>query len=714
MPRLRDRVLSAAALWIAALIVLNPGCGSDKETSPEPEPPKPLVSGTIDAGGGQLVHDNVVLTVPAGALGGATELAIYREDAGHPFGVTGAPVYRLTGLPSEFGAPMELRFRHGFDVGAGDTLTLFLGEEREGHEWGRGVSWEAAAGHDSSGWCVTALERGALGLGARSSADLRAAVAEDVEILEHTSGHFRIIYRKSEVRYEDAANALLTFESAYEATLLLGFQYEQPDKVFPLDIYVMEPVISIACHICGPHGKGHFEFRPDLIAPGVNLVPVVAHEVLHSAQTFYDPRPPEQWGTLNQERLWLDEATAAYIETFAHGGNDYYPLGMSDDSYVAPLYGLTGQPDLKTAAYGYGMASFIKYLIEESFAGQGTDRILELYEHFDAGGDVTDAIDAVVDPPVASWCVDLHRQLVEGQIYHEDPLGVVWSGWPIGAIMGCEFGATKRADVTVPDLGAGIAKFYLTGDNPDPLTSLSVRASVSAGARESEPLPLTVYGNPVEGLPVRLAAGADSLTVGNWPQVRAAYDEILVMVSRPHSTAAGHTGKVEIKVEARVVLDASAIDVTSLDGVDIEVRSDNMYNQSGPFPNDLIGIYSDVAWSGDGFYAYSAEDTFAIHVNPTTLELGDWYGRTRYLSIGGNVILRQLGGHALALDDWDENSLTYRVRGIGTCAVLTHVFQSNAGDFDEDPYRWLTGYTCRNGEALYDQSGVYIHLYRHR
>jgi hypothetical protein len=303
MPQPPDRFLYPAALGIAAPVVLGPGCGGDKETSAEPGPPPPLVAGTVDAGGGQLVHDCVVLTVPAGALAGATELAIYREDEGHPFGVAGAPVYRLTGLPSEFGAPMELRILHGFDFGAEDTLTLFLGEEREGYDCDKGVSWEIAAALDSAGWCVAALERGALGLGARQSGDLRAAVAEDAQVLKHTAGHFQIIFRTSEVAYEDAANALGTFESAYQGTLLMGFQYEQPDRVFPLDIYARVPAVSTACYISGPYGKGHFDIEPDLIAPDVLLMPVAAHEVLHSAQTFYDPRPPEQWATLKEERL---------------------------------------------------------------------------------------------------------------------------------------------------------------------------------------------------------------------------------------------------------------------------------------------------------------------------------------------------------------------------------------------------------------------------
>jgi hypothetical protein len=741
MSRKRGRRLATTALMIAALAICGIGCGGEKSTSPSPGPPPPLVSGTIDAGGGQLACGNVVLTVPAGALDAATALAIYAEQDGHPFGVAGAPLYRLTGLPGELGKPVELRIRHGFDLGTGDTLTFFLGQEREGFDRQRGLSWEAAAARDSAGWCVAALERGALlhggasagGLPAApvgdspaasrgnllsaSDGDLLAAAAEDVRILRQTAGHFRIIFRTSEVAEQDAAQVLVDFESAYQGTLLMGFQYEQPERVFPLDIYARVPVKpSPACYVSGPYGKGYFELDPEEIDPEENLMPVAMHEVLHSAQTFYDPRPPEQWETLNQERLWLDEATAAYVETLAEGSLDYFPIGMDADSYLAPLYGLAGDPELGPDKYGYGMASFIRYLVEERFAGQGTDRILELYQRFKTGGDVTAAIDAVVSPPVATWCADLHRQLVEGRIYHLDPQGVIWEAWSDRVNLGCGLGATAHGRLTVPDLGAGILKLDLLVDEPDTLLALVVRARAATdgrpGTREHESLPLTVYGCVSGGLPVRLAAGTDSLTLGDWLQVLEIYQSLLVMVSGPYSTAPGHTGTREVEVDARVVLDGGAIDVASFDAVVIEVRTDNMYEWGGPIIDELIGITSDVSWQGNGFFAVSAEDTFAIHLNPATLELGDWYGRTRYRSIGGNVILRRLGGHTLELDDWDANGVIYRVQGLEACGVLTHVFQSYAVDFQEAPYHWLTGYSCRSSEALYSGSKAYVHLFR--
>jgi len=84
------------------------------------------------------------------------------------------------------------------------------------------------------------------------------------------------------------------------------------------------------------------------------------------------------------------------------------------------------------------------------------------------------------------------------------------------------------------------------------------------------------------------------------------------------------------------------------------------------------------------------------------------------MSIGGNVILRQLGGHALARDEWDENSLIYRIGGLATCGVLTHAFQSYASEWNEDPYHRLTGFMCRAGEASYSRSGIFIQLYRRR
>lgn len=528
--------LTAVAIW---------GCGGDSGTAPDASPPPALVQGIVDAAGGELAHAEVVLTVPAGALAGAVDLAIYAETQGHPFGAGRAAAYRIDGLPAELVLPVTLRLRSAKAASAGDSLAFFRGELREGYEFGRRVSWFAAASRDSSGWCIAELDRGALPLDGKTDGDVFAAVDGDIDVLVHDDNHYRIIFPVSAVAREDAAAVLGAFEYQHGMTEAMGFSFGSFADIWPLDILVRAADFSRACYVTAPRGAGHFILHPDWVAAGAALAPVVAHEVLHCAQTFYDPRPPAQWGTLNAERLWLDEATAAYVEAITAGAADYVPFGLAFELLLAPLAGVAGHPDLASAEYGYGMASFIKYLCEDPGSGQSDERLAQLYAHFAAEGSVTAAFAAVLEPPIAAWCADMHRKLVEGRIFNPDGAAASWHWRPIDGYLGSQTGAVVTVRKTVPALGGDIARFILTGDAPAAPTMLQATAVAvdgrwsGAGERRLEPLPLTVYGRRSGEMPVLVANGVDSLGIADFPQFYAAYDEALVLVSRPFSAGSG-------------------------------------------------------------------------------------------------------------------------------------------------------------------------------
>lgn len=700
------------ALMLVAIGCLQAGCGSDDPASPQPEPIRPLVSAAIDEAGGELVHEEVTLTIPAGALGESAELAVYSESAGHPFGETGIPVYRITGLPTEFGTPVTLRIRHDLAPTDDDSLCFFLGEEREAYSGGGGLSWRAAAGRDSAGWFVAELDRGALDLGEKADdGTVRAAVAKDLKWLDSDENHFELCYNPAEVDRQEAAQALVSFDNVYHLFIDWGFDFGDDDAIWPLNIYIRKPVKSIACYVAAPHGKGYFEFHPDLLQPGVNLLPVIAHEVFHSVQTFYDPRDPRTWGKLNQERMWLDEAAAGWLEAASHEDDRMSPLGMDDDNCAALLAGLAGHPTLPGDAYGYGMAAFIRFLVEDPASGQGEERILELFEHFKSGGDVTDAIDAVVDPAVSAWCVAMQRKWVDGLIYEQYPDLVFWYAWPIAGWLDSAVGARAFETLAVPDLGAGICKLFLEGDAPTNLTSLMVKAGSADAAQQREALPITVYGRAPDSMPTLLAVGLDSLNVPDWPLVRQTYKDILVMVSRPYSTAPGHTGQRDIRVEAEVQIDLSAIDITRFTDVTIEVSTDNQYNGGVVIHNNIIMVEAALTWDGNGFFANTANRTFSIALNPATLALGNWSGSATGYTIGGNYYVRRLAGPGVPLTRWTENELIYVLRGVETCTLLTEVYSSLARDINTDPFNYLVSYTCHDGGVSYDQSKIYLHFY---
>ncbi len=696
---------------LASLGFFHSGCGSDDATSPESDAPSPLVTGTVDDAGGELIHEEVVLTIPRGALEEAADLAIHVDSGGHPFAEASIPVYRITGLPSDLNSPVTLRICHGLTLAEGDSLTFFLGEEREAFSGGSGLSWRAVAGRDSSGWCIAELERGALALGRKNDGELQAAVAREVRVLTHIDNHFRLVYRSDEVARQEADQALLQFENTYQIFHDWGFRFGADPSIWPLDVNIRIPAKSIACYIAGPAGKGYFDFDPCLLQPGVNLIPIIAHEVFHSVQSFYDPREPAEWGSLNQERLWLDEATASWLEAVSEGSPDYSPFGLNDDNLLAPMGGITGYPGLSNEAYGYGMVSFIRYLVSEANPTQGNGLILEIFQHFATGGDVTDAIDDVLSPPVSAWCLDMQRQLVEGQLYPQDPHGLIWLYWDTVDLFGTALGSQETTTLTVPDLGANVYRLKLQPDTVPPLTTLMVEAGQADPALTTESILITVYGRESGVLPVRLAAGVDSLNVANWPLCCQTYEDILVMVSRPFSTAPGHEGKREIEVAVEVEIDPATIDVACFNHATIQVRTDNVFNTGDPVPNDGIIVTGPVNWTGSGYFTATATDTFAIHIDPGTLALGNWYGSIRGDN-GGNYLVRRLGGLGVPLSEWSGDELIYRIGGLETCNYLTHVFESLASDPQSDPYSYLVSYSCRDGEASYARSGIYLHLYK--
>jgi hypothetical protein len=700
------------ALIILPFLFLLPACGGDDGATPQDTPPEALAQGVVDNNGGLIGDDTAMLTVPRNAFDQAVNLALFEDDSEGPFPDPEARALRIEGIPYQLGAPLELRFQHGFTLEPGDSLAVFLGEEREAYSGGGGLCWHPIAGRDSAGWCVVNLDRGALPLANKSAAAVKVITSSDVAIADYEGGHIRVIYRSSEVQPQAAANLVTNFETAYSAMEGWGFTFGQAEGYWPRDVVVCEPPGSWACFIPGPGARGHFEIDPAYVQPDINLLPVAVHEFFHLVQTFYDPRDPEEWGSLNQERLWLDEATAAWLETTAIDVPGYYPQGLDGDNLTALLYGFHGSELLETAQYGYGMSPFIRYLVEDTENGQGEDRILSLFAHFKEHGDATDALEAVWNPAPTQWCLDMQRKLLAMEIYPYDTEGVVWWAWPWDGFLGSELGSEQSTTKTVADLGGALCKFTIEGDEPASTSALKIRAMQADPGQPAEHLPLTVYGRPVDQYMELLATGTDSLTIDDWPALYATYSDILILATRPFITAPGLEGTRDVEISAEVVFDGSAINLAQFNRVTVEVKTDNLFtNASGVFYNDIISVIAPVSWTGSGFYTTTASDTFAIAVDPEALTVGSWYASEHGETIGGSYFVRRLGGTLAYFESYDGTSIVFSVRGMETCDRLTHVFESMARDEETAPYSYLLSYSCHDGGNLYDQSKIYLHFY---
>ena len=699
---------------ILLTLLLLPGCGGDDGGNPDSGHQESLAEGAVDQTGGQIGNDTAVLTVPAGALDSATDLALFEDEVQGTLADPGTRVLRVEGLPAELGTPVTLRFTHGLDKAAGDSLGVFLGEESVAYDGGAGLYWHPIAGRDSSGWCIATLTRGARPAGDKSAAALRVLNAPDVAVTYLVDGHIRVVYRTSQVQREPAQSLMMQFEGAFQAMEAWGFEFGYDSGYWPRDVVLCEPPRSWACFIPGNFGRGHFEIEPEMVQPGANLLPVALHEFFHLVQTFYDPRDTTEWGTINQERLWLDEATAAWMEATAMDLEEYYPMGMDGDNLTAMLHGFNGVEDWPGDKYGYGMSAFIRYWLEDENNAQDEDHILHLFEHFKVHGDATDALESVWDPDPTGWVTDMHRKLLAMEIFQYDTNGATWWAYPWDAFVDSQLGSLKKHSEEVADLGSMLCKFTIEGGEPQDMTALKIRAVQAEAGQPAEHLPLTVYGRPEADPLVLLATGVDSLTVADWPTLYTEYKDIMILVTRPFITAPGLAGSRDIELSAEVVFDGSGVDLSYINRVNIEVTTDNVYsNASGVMYNDNISIQADVHWTGSAYVATTASDTVTIPLNPSDLSMGPWSARARGETIGHSYFVRRLAGTGADLDTIDNEGMIFRVSGMETCDRVTEVFESKAVDEDTPPYSYLLSYSCHDGGVIYDQSRVYMHFYRY-
>jgi hypothetical protein len=505
---------------LATLILV--GCGGDDDpVAPTPAAP-PLVAGTIGGGGGELITPDLILSIPPGALTADTDLSIHADSEGSDMGSAAGPVFRVEGLPEELTAPVTLRLRFG--AAKTESIMMFLGEERESYEGGRGLTWFAVATRDSAGWAIADLTRGPYVLDSeKATPSLKASLAEGMAASPTSGGHFRVYYDPQRTTLGQIALLSGELERAWNEVQDLGFNFGGQD-IWPRPVYLrdLDHLGRLAQYTTAPWGRGHFTIDPDALVNSLAMGIIVGHEVLHCAQDFFDTRSPSQWKTLNYQRLALDEATACWFEGKFYPDGDFHPLSMNLTYYTMSLPMFAGLKHYSIAETGYGMSSLMKYIVDT----QGEGRILEMYNQFPDVGFSEDAIQDVVDPPMAEWIVDFHHRQIMSQNYPFLQPGELWLDLPSdGALVG----GGNQTDSTIMNLwemGANVSVFTVTDERDEPAPFLKVRSGTS------EPVQMSIFGLKEGQHPVLLGTALDSVRVEGLPDLTGQYDKFMTMGTR--------------------------------------------------------------------------------------------------------------------------------------------------------------------------------------
>lgn len=511
-------IKTAVPFTLALSLALAAGCGTgDDPVSPGSTPP--LAAGTVDAAGGELAAAEIVLTVPAGALTAPTDLGIHIDAGSGPFAAD-TPVYRLTGLPETLDAPITLRVRH--DVARAGDIAVFLGEERDSYDTGRGLTWFEVSARDSAGWNIVQLERGPYELdSAKADPELRVTTVPGLEHAPTSGGHFEIVYDPMRTTAGQVALIAAHLERAWNEVVSLGFGFGGSD-IWPRPVYLRDitsPSGRLAEYTIAPWGKGHFTLDPDALVNSVAMGIITGHEVLHCAQDHHDPRHPSTWKTINPDRLWLDEATASWFEEKFYPGDDFYPMAMGDPIYTMAMDMFVKWRLASQAELGYAGSQLIKYVVET----QGEGRILEFYEAFQESGEDATAFQDVVDPPMSSWIADFYHQLVTGSIYPYLEPGDLWFDLDAqSALVGGEIDEF-RPPWPLYEMQAHASVFAVTDEREHPAPALKVTPAPGG------PLQVMLYGLNEGRRPVLIAEAPDSLEVEGLPTLTGTYAKFLAM-----------------------------------------------------------------------------------------------------------------------------------------------------------------------------------------
>ncbi len=699
-------------ILILPVLLLIGSCGGDSGTSPtpNPEPTYTVVAETpIDAAGGTVGNESVSVDVPAGAFAAEAILTIQASNDDRPFGSAGDGVtYRIEGIPDDFSAPLTVHLRPSAPIGDEPLIGFGMsgmatstGEERVGFR----VLPVSAVGDTAVTFEIEPVAAADKNVGLPIAAAFLYLIGYDTYLSEHE--HFLVAY-PSGVTGAQAGEVGVMLENAYNelGPEGLGFSYANRTQ-WPIYVGIKEldPTLFGLCTVL-PNGynAGWLELNSLKLAEAEEMQRTIAHEFFHLVQSWQFP----SWSFTVQKYLWLQEACSVWSEGLFSDDENFVST-IRGGNEIEPYYGLANTEASGAQLHGYGMSSVIKHLVD-TFGEAIVPEIFEgVTENESTAACLVDAVSSHEGVPV--WWQDFLIASTENLVYPDMPAAQAVNGLVGGSQRFRIEDDNNRLKIftrSMMDLSGAMFRIDMDKDTWDPAEILTLTLS---GDGSLGSLTAWSYGS---GPLVRLAGPTNGeLEIGDLQAIKDANRDIVVLVANGQGMAP-YTDQRDISLQVELAKPPPQFDVTTVNRVSISVFVDaQLSNASSVIPGYQINAQADVSWYYGALRCATANDTFNIVVDPETYELGAWSAVDKYTSIGGNWFVKRMAGTAgLDLFDWDENGLTYRIRGPETCAHLTRVFQTEARDNETPPFSVLTSWTCSDlaGE-IWGASKIYIQLW---
>ncbi|VAX26348.1 hypothetical protein MNBD_IGNAVI01-229 [hydrothermal vent metagenome] len=549
------KFISMNLLLLLLTVLLFQTC-SDDNSPTEPETQSSLAEATVGSGGGTLKTDDFELSVPVGAFPVDTKLTlnlVENEDSG--FDNIVSREFKLKGLPQSFSQPLTIKIKYSGKLT--DSSYIAIGE----NVWVSSLNKEKISYHfllaDDSSCIISAKiappEDNNSSLGKSTPDEIimdGVSIYVVTNLKEYLSAnkHFKITYNtfldKSKVK--DLAAYL---ETAYTKIQDLGFSYSRRTN-WPVEVTVKKlgsTVYGYSTNSMWGDNYGYMEFNMDKMNEAEEMKVTAGHEFFHMVQSLYDPRNRYSKSKFQSENLWIHEACSVWSESIFSNNPNYVSDAFLTSAGMV-IHGAHDSDGENANFFGYGMASFIKYITDEF----GVDILVKIYDEIYKGNNSFSAIDNVISEPTLAIWDDFLKKYLTYNIYRGNGFEPRWLFKEAASnnkkfIIQSDIDTLKKFSNNYHDLATQIFYINVKNDNLNLINENSQLVFEVSGKIIGD---IQIFKeNSEESL--FLEEGTESVTINNFKSISDAGYVIIAAVSNlrlvyPYSET--NSGEVTIKV----------------------------------------------------------------------------------------------------------------------------------------------------------------------
>ncbi len=385
-------------------------CSDDPATAPD-DKINPGVTEVIGSSGGDVVNDELTLSIPPGAFNEDHSISITDVANDGSFGSNSvSKPYKISGLPVGYSKPIKLKIKYNKPL-SGVSLIAVGEEVFDSLSGTASTSYKPIEATDSAGYIVADLKGTTTGLGKINGTSLNTVDDYD-KIIEGVSSyamalsnHYIITYPTSLA--SEVVDVGAKLDSAYNIFKRLNLNYYAEGDTEYVLIKFQNRVLSrllspsqISYNLSWGHVQQH-KYSEIKTAMGDELLE-------RGFESFY-PR---------ENRWWLDAAVIYYAEElFTENINFKYPANFESNA-MAPFKGIRaggGINKQQQISHGSGLSGVIKYLVDD--AAFGMQGISKTYNNITIYSDPMEALIQTVNKPLIEWHPDFFKKYVNNEVY---------------------------------------------------------------------------------------------------------------------------------------------------------------------------------------------------------------------------------------------------------------------------------------------------------